>query len=340
METAAFDIEDSGLLRDYLIRKGRLPASERPLVRVLSGGVSNRTVLVERETGEAWVVKQALPKLRVAVDWFSDPARIHREADGLRWLGRIAPQGSIPQLIFEDHESHLLAMEAVPQPHENWKAMLLSGDLRLEHAEEFGVLLGSIHTGALRYQSEIRPIFSDTTYFESLRLEPYYGYSAEQAPEAAPFLRALIEDTRANPSTLVHGDYSPKNVLIRNDRLILLDHEVVHFGDPGFDLGFSLTHLLSKAHRICTHREAFATAALRYWSAYRESCQDSARIRALEPRAVRHTLGCLLARVAGRSPLEYLNARERSVQRQGVLRLMQRPPASVSDLVSEFIACL
>jgi hypothetical protein len=122
--------------------------------------------------------------------------------------------------------------------------------------------------------------------------------------------------------------------------LILLDHEVVHFGDPGFDLGFSLTHLLSKAHRICTHREAFATAALRYWSAYRESCQDSARIRALEPRAVRHTLGCLLARVAGRSPLEYLNARERRVQREGVLRLMQRPPASVSDLVSEFIACL
>jgi Ser/Thr protein kinase RdoA (MazF antagonist) len=231
-------------------------------------------------------------------------------------------------------------MEAVPQPHENWKAMLLSGGLRLEHAEEFGVLLGSIHTGALRHESEIRPIFSDTAYFESLRLEPYYGYSAEQVREASSFLQSLIEETRANPLTLVHGDYSPKNVLVRNERLVLLDHEVVHFGDPCFDLGFSLTHLLSKAHRICTHREAFATAAIRYWSAYRESCQDSAWVRALEPRAVRHTLGCLLARVAGRSPLEYLNERERRVQRAAVLRLIDRPPVLISDLVSEFIECL
>ena len=70
---------------------------------VLAGGVSNRTVLVERESGEAWVVKQALAKLRVQVDWFSSPERIHREADGLRWLAQFAPPGSITPLVFEDH---------------------------------------------------------------------------------------------------------------------------------------------------------------------------------------------------------------------------------------------
>jgi hypothetical protein len=73
-----------------------LARARNPIVRVLAGGISNRTVLVDRpEVGEAWVVKQALPKLRVVVDWFSDPERIHREALGLRWLEELAPSGTI-----------------------------------------------------------------------------------------------------------------------------------------------------------------------------------------------------------------------------------------------------
>src|SRR3712207_4936415 len=120
----ALDIERPGQLAAYLREAGLIMPDEEPAVSVLAGGVSNRTVLVERPTGESWVVKQALAKLRVAVDWFSDPARIHREAAGLRWLARLAPAGTITPLVFEDHEHHLLAMQAVPQPHENWKTLL------------------------------------------------------------------------------------------------------------------------------------------------------------------------------------------------------------------------
>ena len=333
------DIEDLDRLRVYLTETGRVDAIERPRIAVLSGGVSNRTVLIERENGDAWVLKQALPKLRVAVDWFSDPARIQREADGLRWLARLTPDGSVPEFLFEDAEAHLLAMRAVPQPHTNWKDQLLAGRLRIEDAEAFGRLLASIHSGA-RNLPGIREVFADTSHFESLRLEPYYGYSASQVPQAARFLHELIAETRATRLTLVHGDYSPKNILIARDRLVLLDHEVIHFGDPAFDLGFSLTHLLSKANRLCPRREGFATAALRYWYAYRESCDDERWIHDIEARAARHTLGCLLARVSGRSPLEYLNDSERRVQREAVLKIMKTPPATVPGLVSEFIACL
>src|SRR3954464_13347838 len=124
---AELDIERPGELVSYLRETGRIAADETPRVQVLAGGVSNRTVLVERQSGEAWVVKQALAKLRVAVDWFSSPERIHREALGLRWLERLAPPGTTTPLVFEDHAQHLLAMDAVPQPHENWKTMLLAG---------------------------------------------------------------------------------------------------------------------------------------------------------------------------------------------------------------------
>jgi tRNA A-37 threonylcarbamoyl transferase component Bud32 len=330
------DIEDFPRLLDYLRESGRIDHSEQVRLRKLEGGVSNRTVLVERASGEAWVLKQALSKLRVSVDWYSRPERIEREAAGMRWLRKLAPRGCITELIFEDPEQHLLAMEAVPQPHDNWKSILLAGNVDPDHFRTFAELLASVHREGYLRRGEVRPAFEDRGFFESLRLEPYYRYSAQQTPRAAEFLDVLIAETLACRLTLVHGDYSPKNVLIRNGRLVLLDHEVIHFGDPAFDLGFSLTHFLSKAHHLPRLRLALAGAATEYWLAYKSRLGALPWAEELEPRAVRHTLACVLARVAGRSPLEYLDDSERARQREVVLRMIPHPPATVADLIREF----
>jgi 5-methylthioribose kinase len=218
--------------------------------------------------------------------------------------------------------------------------MLLKGRLKKDHVEQFGRLLGAIHRNAHERRKELFPIFEHRSFFESLRLEPYYGYTATQVPAAADFLRALIDETRARRVTLTHGDYSPKNILIHEGRLILLDHEVIHFGDPAFDLGFSLTHFLSKAHHLPDLRVAFAQAANLYWWTYLRAVGEADWVGDLEPRAVRHTLGCLLGRVAGRSPLEYLDEEERLRQKEAVLALMQRTPTTVPELVEGFIAWL
>ena len=331
------DIEDPRALLQYLRGTGRIGPDESLAIRVLSGGVSNRTVRVERPCGEAWVLKQALPKLRVSVDWFSSPERIHREAEGLRWLGWLAPAGAIPRFIFEDFDEHLLAMEAVPEPHDNWKTLLLAGHLDMRYVEQFGRLLGTIHRRAWEERARTRTAFEDRSFFESLRIEPYYAYTAQQTPGAAHFLTELIAETRAHRDTLVHGDYSPKNILVREGKLVLLDHEVIHFGDPAFDLGFSLTHLLSKAHHMRALRTDFAEAATCYWNTYRAACGTTDWSSELEARAVRHTLACLLARVQGRSPLEYLDAEERARQHDVVLALMADPPETVPALAGTFI---
>ncbi len=348
------DIEQPAALIAYLRQTGRIGRKEQPTIRVLSGGVSNRTVLVVRPGGQSWVLKQALPKLRVAVDWFSDPARIHREALGARWLAHIIPTQGFAAPVFEDYDHHLLAMRAVPVPHDNWKELLLAGRLESGHVEQFGRLLGAIHrefsTGTERHDEAVRA-FGDRSFFESLRLEPYYSYTAEQVPAAANFLRGLIEETRATRLTLVHGDYSPKNILVYWGAkskpqdywspwgaLVLLDHEVMHVGDPAFDLGFSLTHLLSKAHHLRAHRADFAAAATLYWDTYAATVGDVPWRANLEERAARHTLACLLARVAGRSPLEYLDAAKRARQRDVVLALLAQPPTTVAALVAGFIA--
>jgi 5-methylthioribose kinase len=334
--TETLDIEQPDQLIAYLRRNGHIDPGESIVTRVLTGGVSNRTVLVERANGSAWVLKQALAKLRVPVDWFSSPERIHREALGLRWLAQLAPPGAIVPLVFEDPQRHILAMGAVPQPHENWKTLLLRGDLELDHIAQFARLLGTIHRAATG-RADVAAAFDDRTFFESLRVEPYYAYTAEQVSEAATFYSELIAATRARRLTLVHGDYSPKNILVHRDRLVLLDHEVIHFGDPAFDMGFALTHLLSKAHHLAAQRALFAGAARYFWRIYYKMLDGVVWQADLDRWAVRHTLGCLLARVAGRSPLEYLDTAERARQRAAVVALMRRLPSTVDELVAQFI---
>ena len=333
----ALDIEEPAGLLAYLRQGGHIALDETPALERLEGGVSSRTVQVTRPSGEAWVLKQSLARLRVRVEWYSDPRRVHNEAMALRWLWQLAPSGAVPELIFEDHTQHLIAMQATPQPHANWKAMLLSGGLAERHVLAFGRLLAAIHRRSSERLAELRPDFPDRNFFESLRIEPYYRYTAARLPAAAEFLHTLIDDTLAQRLALVHGDYSPKNILIHDDRLILLDHEVAHLGDPAFDLGFSLTHLLSKAHHLQAQRAAFGQAAQAFWSAYTHELGEVSWSAGLEARAARHTLACLLARVAGRSPLEYLNPEERARQQAAVLALLADPPVTVAALTERFL---
>lgn len=330
----ALDIERPESLLEYLRASGRIGPGEEPRLRPLAGGVSSRAVLVEREapTG-SWVLKQALPKLRVAVDWFSSPERMRREALALRWMPELVPAGSAPLLLWEDPDAHLLAMTAVPQPHVNWKTALLQGR-ELEHAAAFGRLLGTVHRRAWERRAEIQLDFADRSFFESLRVEPYYRYTATRVPAAAPFLGELIVQTDRVTETLVHGDFSPKNVLVHDGRLVLLDYEVAHFGDPAFDVGFSSAHLLSKANHLRALEASFVRAAEESWGAYRGEIEATAFGGAVESRAVRHTLACLLARVEGRSPLEYLDDRARQRQRVAALALMEAPPATMPALVT------
>jgi aminoglycoside phosphotransferase (APT) family kinase protein len=330
------DIENRESLLAHLRRQGRIAFDESPRTTNLAGGVSNRTVLLERISGESWVLKQSLEKLRVEADWFSDPRRIEREALGMQHLAEIAPPGSITPLIFLDPECHLLAMEAVPQPHENWKTLLLLGRPKADHVRQFARILAAIHRAGFLRRDQFASEFDDRSFFESLRLEPYYEYSAQRMPSAARFLQTLVDETRATRETLVHGDFSPKNILVHESRLVLLDHEVIHFGDGAFDLGFALTHFLSKANHLKDRREKFAEAAKSFWLIYREALGDVPWASGLEERACRHTLACLLARCVGRSPLEYLTPSETAAQVNAVSSMMDAPPRSVARLVDEF----
>lgn len=330
------DIENAAQLRSYLIHRHHIKQSDSLDIRVLHGGVSNRTVWVEFQNGGAWVLKQALEKLRVKVDWFCSPERVHREALGIRWLEKIAPPGSTVPLIFEDHEHHIIAMKAVPLPHENWKTMLLAGDIQDHHVIQFAELLAALHGESQKQKEELSHVFADRSFFEQLRIEPFYEYPATMIPDAKMFLMKLMDETRSVKTALVHGDFSPKNILVHQHRLILLDHEVIHFGDPAFDIGFSMAHFLSKAHALLNHRAAFQHSAKLYWQHYIESVKNVVD-KGFEQRCINHTLGCLLARAAGRSTMDYFDDEHKQAQTILVVQLMHSPPHEMNDLIDQFM---
>lgn len=328
-------------VRLFLVERGLVHPPDEVRVELLSGGVSADTFLVRRPRSPDWVVKQALPRLRVDTLWTSDPRRIHREATALRWLNGVLGPDSTVQLVDEDLDRHALVMEAVPFPHSTWKERLLAGDVRDEHVNHAATILARMHESGRRERDALKADLPDDGTFEDLRLEPYYRYTSRRVPECGRFLLELADATASRRDGFVHGDFSPKNVLIqprqrRGDRVVLIDHEVAHVGDQAFDVGFLLAHFLGKANLHPDRVPLYRNAALHFWQVYADMSAD-VRAAGFEQRAVRHLLACSLARAAGRSPLEYLDDEARRRQRLISTTLIERAPVSLVDTVRAFM---
>ncbi len=170
-----------------------------------------------------------------------------------------------------------------------------------------------------------------------MRIDPYYRFTANAVPDVATWIDELIADTRSTQVALVHGDFSPKNVLIYDDACVLLDHEVGHWGDPGFDIGFATAHFFGKANHLADLRNEFAAAAHQFWSNYADVARDQRWFDDVAQRAVRHSIACTLARVRGKSPLEYLSDDERQRQHDAAVALALDPPSTYAELVDAFV---
>lgn len=274
--------------------------------RELSGGVSSKVLLVHGPE-RAIVVKQALPQLRVAADWRADPRRTLIEARALAEYGHITPE-AVPALLDLDEDRGVLVMTAVPEGFAVWKAKLLAGVVDARVGATLGDVLGRWHAATLDDEG-CRMAFADTAPFRQLRLDPFYGVVARAHPALGPQLEEAARDLLRSPRCLVHGDLSPKNVLVCGPRAVVLDCEVAHFGDPVFDLAFLLHHLVLKAVARPGDAPAIENTCGRFLATYRERVGP-----ALVPddgRIIIHVASLALARVDGKSPVDYLDARAR-----------------------------
>jgi 5-methylthioribose kinase len=309
---------------DYLVERGVFSKAGRITVRQLGGGVSN-VVLGATQDGLSVVVKQALSRLRVADVWPASRERTITEAEALRLAQRLAP-GSVPEVLDLDHQACALTILAAPDGWDNWKQRLMAGDADPAIAEDLGQLLAKWQRTTLG-DAAVARAFDTAQAFCQLRVDPYYLTVARRRPE----LRAAIEDMAAQLQSthicLVHGDYSPKNVLVGKG-LWVIDFEVAHFGDPAFDIAFMLNHLLLKRLHVAPAAADLALCARAFWRAF-DSLPPPL---VMNPAYVFGHVGCLMvARVDGKSPAEYLSEAERVLARRIGSQFLLDPPAHIED---------
>ena len=351
---------DADQLPAYLHIRHLLGPDESCRVNVLSGGVSNVVLRVEAERRPPFVIKQSRERLRTEVPWFSRLDRIFRETAVMRALEPLLPTGAIPRILDEDRQNYAYAMEAVDADHRVWKQELLSGRLHNEIATRLGGYLAAIH-GRTQGIPTIAQEFDDREIFVQLRVDPFYRRVARAHPDLEPAIDSLIDQMWRTRLCLVHGDFSPKNVLIVDpprDNLpevnpalrptvTLVDFETGHYGDPAFDLGFFLSHLLLKAVRASAESLRFVQLARVFWNRYRAGIEEWAagtplQAPDLEQRAVVHLAACALARIDGTSPVDYLtDPADRDVVRAFSRRLLTEPVGRLPEafaILLEFLA--
>lgn len=307
----------------------RVKLSERATVRLLGGGVSNVVALIE-DGAQRIVLKQSLPRLRVRDRWLADRRRIDREWEVMQALAALLPRGRLPRLLFRDEERFLYAMRAAPDEYVDWKTELLAGTCVRATARQAGSTLGLIIRSTWE-DGALRDRFSDRTAFDQLRTDPYYRTVAIRHPQLAGLVEEWIAASARRQVAMVHGDWSPKNLLVSAGGLMCIDFECAHFGDPSYDAGFLLNHLILKAFRRPELSASYLSLA-RVAIGWTLGMLHAGGLEWFEASALRHLGFLMLARVDGKSPVEYLRSdTERNAVRQFALDLIRDPPSTVGE---------
>jgi len=287
----------------YLIEKQIISASDQAEVEVLTGGVSN-VVLAITTKNQKMVLKQALAELMVAQKWEADQRRAIVEANAIALFHKLSPD-QVPNLVFLDPERFILILDRVPVGSTVWKSDLLDGVINPDIAEVLGRTLAQWHNFGEK-DKEARMQFMEDSLFEQLRIDPFYRFVAAKNEALKPVITKLINEIEGDKTTIVHGDFSPKNIMVAmNDEIYILDFEVAHVGNPVFDLAFLIAHLVCKFFRTDDrlHAKLLANTASSFVKEYE-------KIRPISPSVAKHAALIALARVEGKSPVNYLSVEQ------------------------------
>jgi enolase len=327
---------EPGLI-EFLERSRLVVPGEAPAVDRLPGGVSSDIWVVRPRGLPPFCVKRALPRLRVAAEWLADTRRNATEVAWLRSVAAVAPE-AVPAVLASDPALGVFAMEYLPpSEYELWKPRLARGEVNSETAAQVGRTLAAIHSSFAR-SSTAAGDFDTGPAFHALRLEPYLLATARMHTDLAPSLEALAERTASTRTTVVHGDVSPKNILLGPRGPVFLDAECAWFGDPAFDLAFCLNHLLLKTVWVPSARgellESFDALARSYFEGV-----DWEPPLAVNDRAAALLPALLLARIDGKSPVEYLTDES---AKDGVRRraraMLKHPPSGIDGVRAAWAA--
>lgn len=306
----------------------RLRIEPRDPLHALPGGVSNRVYRAHTDSGDV-VLKQSVERLMVAEEWLAPRERIFAEGAAMGIFHALAPERT-PRLLATDPANYVIVMSAAPSNWTDWKSRLMHGAINPALGERIGGQLAGWHRATS--QTVLPPTLTDTARLEELRLTPYFRTTGERRPQIASELDVVCDMLLHRRTCLVHGDFSPKNILTDGIDFWITDFEVSHLGDPRFDVGFLVSHLLLKAQAHPAHRVELRSTAAQFLAEYDRSAlspltgdADLASI----------TAALVAARIDGKSPVEYLSDGDKERLRDSTLSWLKNPESFWTDFKAE-----
>jgi aminoglycoside phosphotransferase (APT) family kinase protein len=276
-------------------------------------------------------VKQALARLKVEADWRAPVERVHNEAAWLRIAAGVAP-ANVPRVLAEDRSGHLFVMtyfEAASYP--CWKTLLRDGTINPGFAASVGAIAARIHRASANSKA-IAATFATGDLFMALRIEPYLLHTAKAHPDRAERIETIARNLGQARIALMHGDLSPKNILAGPTGPVLLDAETACYGDPAFDLAFCLNHLLLKCVWRPAHTPAYCASFEALRGAYLAGV-DWEDAKSLDTRTAALLSALMLARIDGKSPVEYLTTdADRGFVRAAACEYLLHPELTLDEL--------
>lgn len=322
----------------HMLEDADVPCKDIVEIEPLLGGVSSDIVRFKTSDGNQYCAKRALKQLKVAQEWLASTERNQSEIKWLKQANAIY-QGCAPKVICESHPFSTVILEYLPKDdYFLWKDHLLAEQVDEDIATNVGEIMGHIHAKTLN-QKNIATAFDNDTLFDQLRLDPYLRSTAKVHTDLSDKILAVLQDTATHKMALVHGDLSPKNILVnkQSKNPILLDAECAWYGDPAFDGAFLLTHFFLKSVYNPNSRRQYMQLArnfIKQWQSYipNEHGVD------LQKRTYRLLPCIILARIDGKSPVEYLDEPQRDSIRQATRALIAEGCCDLEAIVKKFAA--
>ena len=326
-------------MREALVRLGLLQDGATAILTPLAGGIASDIWKVELPEG-TFCIKRALHKLKVTADWFVPVERNLYEWKYYEILDRAVP-GAAPRLVAQDVDSYLFVMQYLePDNHPLWKSQLRDGLTSIAFAQQVGTRLATIHSYSAARVPELREEFPTDSIFYASRMESYLEATGRIHAELQPRLAELIRTVMTTKHVLVHGDVSPKNILNGPQGPVFLDAECAFIGDPAFDLAFCLNHLLLKCLWNPAAQHGYAACFTALATNYLSQVDWEPR-HDVENRTAHLLPGLFIARIDGKSPVEYItDDRDKALVRATARSLLTRPVDQLTDVLAAWETAL
>ena len=297
----------------------------------LTGGVSSEVYHVKTNKNN-YCIKRSLKRLLVKKKWIANTNRIKFEYLWLKHCQNILKR-NIPNTYEFNNKKKYIVMEYLKtSQYKTLKQLYFNKIININTIRSISKHLYKIHSNSSNYKTK-KTFEGNYKNFYDLRLDPYFNEVGRVYPKYKGYIKKINENYIKHSNTLVHGDFSPKNILVGKNKIIYLDAECCNFGDPVFDLVFFTNHLLIKSIFFKDKSQEFIKL---YISFYREylSNLSTKHFNSYIDRIIKMTPIMLLSRVDGKSPVEYINkVKIKNIIRKKSFLLLDSKISSLNDII-------